>query len=158
LGNSGEILRPAILWNDSRAVAECAELEERCPRSRAITGNLAMPGFTAPKILWLRRHEPDTHARLDTVLLPKDYLRWRLTGERATDISDAAGTLWLDVGKRRWSAEMAAAGGLDPGRLPSLVEGCEPCGYLRGDLARRWGMNSSVVVAGGGADNAASAV
>jgi xylulokinase len=158
LDKSDQVLRPAILWNDSRAIAECAELEERCPRSRTITGNLAMPGFTAPKLLWLRRYEAATFGKLDVVLLPKDYVRLHLTGERVTDISDAAGTLWLDVGKRCWSQEMLEASELDRRQLPQLVEGCEPSGWLRPDLARRWGMKSNVVVAGGGADNAASAV
>src|SRR5512142_1406937 len=93
-------LRPAILWNDTRSEAECVELEKLEPRSRQITGNLAMPGFTAPKLLWVKHHEPEVFAKTKTVLLPKDYVRLKLTGEKAGDMSDNAGTLWLDVGKR----------------------------------------------------------
>ena len=100
------VLRPAILWNDGRSGAECAELEEAEPRSRDVTGNLAMPGFTAPKLLWVRKHEPDIFTRIARVLLPKDYVRLRLTGESVSDMSDAAGTLWLDVGRRQWLAHM----------------------------------------------------
>ena len=106
-------LRPAILWNDGRSAAQCAELEERVPRSREITGNLAMPGFTAPKLLWVREREPDVFARVRRVLLPKDYLRLRMTGDSASDMSDSAGTLWLDVARRRWSGEMLEACDLD---------------------------------------------
>src|SRR5262245_46270007 len=104
LDEGDRVLRPAILWNDGRSAAECAELERREPRSREITGNRAMPGFTAPKILWVERHEPEVRRRLRRVLLPKDHLRLRLTGEHAGEMSDAAGTLWLDVGARKWSA------------------------------------------------------
>ncbi|MBU7580953.1 MAG: xylulokinase, partial [Porphyrobacter sp.] len=100
LGADDEVLRPAILWNDGRSMAECAELEAAEPASRAITGNLAMPGFTAPKLAWVRRHEPETFARTASVLLPKDWLRLVLTGEKVSDLSDAAGTLWLDVARR----------------------------------------------------------
>src|SRR5262245_64669937 len=125
------VLRPAILWNDGRSGAECAELERRAPRSRAITGNLAMPGFTAPKLLWVAAHEPAVFRRTARVLLPKDYLRLRLCGEYVSDMSDAAGTLWLDVARRAWSAEMLAATGLDERAMPRLVEGCEPTGTLR---------------------------
>src|SRR5579862_6746234 len=103
------VLRPAILWNDGRSHAECVELERIEPRTREITGNAAMPGFTAPKLLWVARHEPDVFARTAHVLLPKDWLRLQLTGELATDPSDAAGTLWLDVAARRWSNAMLAA-------------------------------------------------
>ncbi|HEY9346486.1 MAG TPA: FGGY family carbohydrate kinase, partial [Inquilinus sp.] len=113
-------IRPAILWNDGRAGAECAELERREPRSRAITGNLAMPGFTAPKLLWVAAHEPEAFARTRRVLLPKDYLRLRMTGAAASEMSDAAGTLWLDVGARRWSEAMLAATGLKLSAMPEL--------------------------------------
>jgi xylulokinase len=152
------VLRPAILWNDSRSEAECAELERRAPESRRITGNLAMPGFTAPKLLWVARHEPEVMRRTAMVLLPKDYVRWRLTGEHVSEMSDAAGTLWLDVGRRDWSDAMLAATGLDRGHMPRLVEGSAPGGRLRPELARAWGMSDGVIVAGGGGDNAASAV
>jgi xylulokinase len=109
LDKADKPLRPAILWNDGRSEKECLELERLEPRSRQITGNLAMPGFTAPKLLWVRRHEPDVFRRTQTVLLPKDYVRLKLTGEKASDMSDAAGTLWLDVGKRDWSDAMLRA-------------------------------------------------
>jgi len=156
LDASDTILRPAILWNDGRSDVECAELE-RVPGFRAITGNLAMPGFTAPKLAWVRRHEPDVFARIAKVLLPKDYLRLRLTGDYVTDASDAAGTLWLDVSKREWSDAMLAATGLDRSHMPRVVEGTQPAGRLRRELADRWGMDT-VPVAGGGGDNAAGAV
>jgi len=155
---AGEVLRPAILWNDGRSGAECAELEAACPRLHAITGNLAMPGFTAPKLLWVRRHEPEVFARTATVLLPKDWLRFMLTGERVGEMSDAAGTLWLDVAERRWSPEVLAACGLTEAQMPRLVEGSEASGTLQPELAARWGLPAGVIVAGGGGDNAASAV
>ena len=113
LGAQGQVLRPAILWNDGRASAECAQLEGSAPTSREITGNLAMPGFTAPKLLWLRTHEPAVFAQVRTVLLPKDWLRLQLTGEAVSDMSDASGTLWLDVQARAWSPAMLQACGLD---------------------------------------------
>jgi xylulokinase len=152
------VLRPAILWNDGRSGAECAELEKRVPRLREITGNLAMPGFTAPKLLWVARHEPAVFAQVDGVLLPKDWLRLQLTGERVSEMSDAAGTLWLDVGARRWSHEMLGACGLRESQMPRLVEGSAASGSLLPALAQRWGLSTDVSVAGGGGDNAASAV
>ncbi|NRT54500.1 xylulokinase [Sphaerotilus uruguayifluvii] len=155
---AGEVLRPAILWNDGRSGAECAELEAACPSLHAIAGNLAMPGFTAPKLLWVRRHEPEVFAKTATVLLPKDWLRFMLTGERVGEMSDAAGTLWLDVAERRWSPEVLAACGLTEAQMPRLVEGSEASGTLRPELAARWGLPAGVIVAGGGGDNAASAV
>ncbi|MEP6898599.1 MAG: xylulokinase [Rhodanobacter sp.] len=156
LDAQGHVLRPAILWNDGRSDAECAELESLAD-CHAITGNLAMPGFTAPKLLWLRRHEPEIFARIDKVLLPKDYLRYRLSGDFVSDPSDAAGTLWLDVAKRAWSRPMLAACGLDVAQMPALVEGSRRTGSLRADLARRWSMGEVAIAAGGG-DNAAGAV
>lgn len=153
-----EVLRPAILWNDGRAEAQCAELEQREPNSRQITGNLAMPGFTAPKLLWLREHEPAVFAHISKVLLPKDWLRLRLTGESVSEMSDASGTLWLDVARRCWSEPMLAACGLTLSHMPRLVEGSEPSGTLLPALARHWGLAPDLMVAGGGGDNAASAV
>ncbi len=152
------VLRPAILWNDGRAAAQCEELERRAPRARAITGNRAMPGFTAPKLLWVAEHEPDVFSRVAAVLLPKDYLRLRMTGERATDASDAAGTLWLDVAARAWSPEMLAATGLDLRAMPRVCEGPEATGCVRPELARSWGLPQGVRVAAGGGDNAAGAI
>ncbi|WP_034410950.1 xylulokinase [Derxia gummosa] len=150
------VLRPAILWNDGRSADACVALERAEPRLRAIAGNLAMPGFTAPKLGWLREHEPALFARVACVLLPKDWLRLGLTGEKASDLSDASGTLWLDVGRRRWSPELLGACGLDERHMPRLVEGCEVAGRLDARLAARWGLPAGVPVAGGGGDNAAA--
>jgi len=150
-------LRPAMLWNDGRAEAECRALEIAEPRTRAITGNRAMPGFTAPKLLWVKRHEPDLFGRTATVLLPKDYLRLMLTGDRVSDPSDASGTLWLDVAARHWSAEMLAATHLDVGQMPALAEGSAPTGMLRPVVAEQLGIPVVPVAAGGG-DNAAGAL
>ena len=152
------VLRPAILWNDGRSAPQCAALMRAVPELTRITGNLAMPGFTAPKLLWVREHEPALFARTARVLLPKDYLRLRLTGEAITDCSDASGTLWLDVGRRDWSDLLLAATGLSRHHMPRLVEGSAPAGHLQGALAARWGLAADIVVAGGGGDNAASAV
>ncbi len=158
LGADDRPLRPAILWNDVRSSRECAELVEKVPQVVAITGNLAMPGFTAPKLLWVARHEPEVFAKVAAVLLPKDYLRLLLTGEKLSDMSDAAGTLWLDVGKRDWSDAVLAGCRLSRKHMPGLVEGSAPAGTLRPELARAWGIDGPVTVAGGGGDNAASAV
>jgi xylulokinase len=158
LDDAGKVLRPCILWNDGRSSVECGELEAACPDLPKITGNLAMPGFTAPKLLWVRKHEPEIFKRTATVLLPKAYLRYRLTGEKVEEMSDASGTLWLDVGKRDWSDELLAATGLARKHMPRLVEGNAISGTLTGDLAQRWGMARPPVVAGGGGDNAAGAV
>jgi xylulokinase len=157
LDEADQPLRPAILWNDGRSEAECAELEAAEPASRSITGNLAMPGFTAPKLLWLRKHEPDVFARIRSVLLPKDYVRLRMNSEKACDLSDAAGTLWVDMAKRAWSGAMLAATGLDETHMPRLHEGSEATGELTAKVAADWGMNKVPVAAGGG-DNAAGAV
>ncbi|MGA2024164.1 MAG: xylulokinase [Steroidobacteraceae bacterium] len=153
----GRVLRPAILWNDGRAFAQCAQLEAREPNSRQITGNIAMPGFTAPKLLWLREHEPEVFRRIEHVLLPKDYVRLRLTGEYLSDLSDSSGTLWLDVGARAWSQRMLSACDLDLRQMPGLVEGSEPAGKLTASAAQQLGV-PVVAVAGGGGDNAAGAV
>jgi xylulokinase len=157
LDASDRPLRPAILWNDGRAEQECAELETLEPRSRAITANMAFPGFTAPKLLWVAKHEPQNFAATESVLLPKDYVRLKMTGDKATDVSDASGTLWLDVENRRWSPEMLAATGLEQRHMPGLFEGVEITGLLRGEVARDWGMDEVPVAAGGG-DNAAAAI
>ncbi|HZF32910.1 MAG TPA: xylulokinase [Candidatus Angelobacter sp.] len=158
LDAGGRVLRPAILWNDARSGAECAELERRAPDLRRITGNLAMPGFTAPKLLWVARHEPAIFRATAKVLLPKDYLRRELTGDDVSEMSDASGTLWLDVGRRDWSDAMLEATGLARRHMPHLVEGRQPSGTLLPALARAWGLRDGVRVAGGGGDNAATAV
>ena len=156
LDAGGEVLRPCILWNDTRSFAEAARLDAD-PRFRNITGNIVFPGFTAPKLAWVKANEPAVFARVAKVLLPKDYLRLWLTGEHVSEMSDAAGTSWLDVGGRRWSTELLAATDLDEAHMPHLVEGTERTGDLRADLASSWGMGGGVTVAGGAGDNAASA-
>ena len=158
LNGDDRVLRPAILWNDGRSGPQCAELEAREPRSRQITGNLVMPGFTAPKILWMAENEPDTYRQIAKVLLPKDYLRLCMTGVYASDMSDAAGTLWMDVAARRWSNAMLAACGLGATNMPELFEGSAPTGTLLPEVADEWGVPKEAVVAGGAGDNAAGAV
>ena len=152
------VLRPAILWNDGRSGAACEAISAALPRLAQITGNLAMPGFTAPKLWWVREHEPGVFARTARVLLPKDYLRLHLTGAAVTDCSDASGTLWLDVGARAWSSELLAAGGLTEQHMPRLAEGNAVSSMLWPELAQRWGLPAEVLVAAGAGDNAASAI
>jgi xylulokinase len=149
-------LRPCILWNDGRAAEEAAELDGD-PIFRNITGNIVFPGFTAPKIVWVERHEPKCFGQISKVLLPKDYVRLWLSGDHATDMSDASGTAWLNVAERDWSDELLHATGMDRSRMPELFEGTQPTGELRQLLAARWGMTEPVVIAGGAGDNAASA-
>ncbi|ORJ25726.1 xylulokinase [Rouxiella badensis] len=158
LGREGEVLRPAILWNDTRSARECELLTQAAPQLHQLAGNLAMPGFTAPKLLWVARHEPEIFSQIATVLLPKDYLRWKMSGDKVSDMSDAAGTLWLDVAKRDWSDTLLDACGLSRDQMPRLVEGSAVSGVLNRDIARAWGLNSEVIIAGGGGDNAASAI
>ncbi|MGZ4300637.1 MAG: xylulokinase [Gaiellaceae bacterium] len=150
LDERDRVLRPAILWNDQRTEAECAEIEKRVGLTRLIqlTGNRALTGFTAPKLLWLRRHEPTTYARVAHVLLPKDYVRLRLTGKHAIDVADASGTLLFDVARRRWSQEMLEALELDPAWLPRALESPE----VSGETA------AGIPVAAGAGDQAAAAL
>jgi len=157
LDETGKPLRPCILWNDGRSGRQCTELAEREPKFMSLGGNLVMPGFTAPKLQWVRENEPEIFARTAMVLLPKDYVRFRLTGEYAGDMSDSAGTLWMDVARRDWSDDLLTATGLSRENMPRLVEGSESSGSLTGDLCARWGFEKAPVVAGGGGDNAASA-
>ncbi len=155
LDASDQVLRPCILWNDGRSGPQCAELTARAD-FHGIAGNLVMAGFTAPKLLWVAQNEPEIFEATAKVLLPKDYLRLWLTGDHVAEMSDAAGTLWLDVAKRDWSDELLAATGLSRAQMPALVEGSDVSGTLRADLAERWGV-ARVPVAGGGGDNAATA-
>ena len=157
LDGAGRVLRPAILWNDGRSGAECAELHRLVPDLTARAGNIAMPGFTAPKLLWVKHHEPEVFAATRTVLLPKDYIRFRLTGAYVSEMSDAAGTLWLNVAARAWDETLLAATGLARAHMPDLVEGSEKSAILSAELAAEWGV-ARVAIAGGGGDNAASAV
>jgi xylulokinase len=156
LDGADTVLRPCMLWNDTRSFKEAAELDAD-PRFRALTGNIVFPGFTAPKVVWVKNHEPDTFAKVRKILLPKDYLRLWLSGEHVSEMSDSAGTSWLDTGKRAWSPDLLAATDLDESHMPALVEGTDSAGTLRGTLAAQWGMGSGVVIAGGAGDNAASA-
>lgn len=160
LDQDGEVIRPALLWNDQRTVAECREIEERVGTSqlRQIAGNPALTGFTAPKVLWLRRHEPHNFNRLVHLLLPKDYVRFRLTGELATDVSDASGTLFLDVASRKWSDAIMEALDLDPSILPRLYEGPEVAGQVSPKAAAETGLPAGIPVVAGGGDQAVGAI
>lgn len=151
------VLRPCMLWNDTRSHVQAAQMDAN-PAFRRISGNIVFPGFTAPKIAWLQREEPDVFKKIAKVLLPKDYLRLWLTGDAVSEPSDAAGTAWLDTARRDWSDDLLAATGLARSHMPRLVEGSDPSGTVRPELASQWGLSSHVVVAGGGGDNAASAV
>ena len=155
LDESGAVIRPAILWCDQRTVAECAEIDRRAgpDRVRAITANPPLTGFQAPKALWLRNHEPESFARVRQLLLPKDWLRFEMTGESVTEVSDASGTGLFDVAKRTWSAEMLAALDLPADWLPRVVESDEVTGVTRGFP----GLRDGIPVVGGG-DQAAGAV
>ncbi|KQZ12671.1 xylulose kinase [Mesorhizobium sp. Root554] len=156
LGRDDQVLRPCIMWNDTRSHEEAAELDAN-PAFRRITGNIVFPGFTAPKLVWVKNNEPEIFAKVAKVLLPKDYLRLWLAGEHMSEMSDSAGTAWLDTGRRKWSPELLAATSLDESGMPSLVEGTEKAGGLRAELASKWGMRAGVPIAGGAGDNAASA-
>ncbi|WP_319496656.1 xylulokinase [uncultured Cohaesibacter sp.] len=148
---------PCILWNDTRSHAEAARLDAT-PGFRELTGNIVFPGFTAPKLAWMRNNKPELFDKIRKVLLPKDYLRLWLTGDHVSDYSDSAGTSWLDVGKRVWSPDLLAATGLDLSHMPALAESTESTGTIRKELVERWGFAADVIVAGGAGDNAASAI
>ena len=154
---NGKPLRPSILWNDGRSGLECQELENAVPRLSSTTGNRAMPGFTAPKLLWVKKHEPKIFSQIAKVLLPKDYVRLCMTGDYASDMSDSAGTLWMDTKARKWSDDILSATNLSQDHMPKLYEGPQVTGQLRAELANTWDMDRVPVVAGGG-DNAAGAV
>lgn len=156
LDQRDRVLRPAILWNDGRSDLECVELEHSLD-IRKITGNCAMPGFTAPKLLWVQKHESQVFASTAKVLLPKDYVRMTMTGDFATDMSDASGSLWLDVAKRHWSDDILAACSLNQSHMPELFEGSDVTGVLSAEVAERWQMDQ-VPVVGGAGDQAAGAV
>ncbi len=157
LDAAGKVLRPCILWNDARSFAECAEIEAAEPRARDISGNIPLAGFTAPKLLWVKKHEPKVFDKVAKVLLPKDYVRLRMTGDYASDMSDSAGTYWLDVERRAWSDALLKAGHMRREQMPELFEGSAPTGRLTAAVAKAWGMPKRPVVAGGGGDNAAAA-
>ncbi len=157
LDSQGKVIRPAILWNDTRAFVEADWLDQQ-PITHKITGNLVFPGFTAPKLLWLKNNEPEHFARLAKVLLPKDYLRYWLTGHFISDKSDAAGTAWLDMQNRQWSETMLSLCDLSKAQMPDLVESCQSCATIKTDIAAKFGFQPSVQVAGGAGDNAATAM
>ncbi|UWR89904.1 xylulokinase [Phaeobacter inhibens] len=156
LDGSDQVLRPCILWNDTRSAAEAAELDA-AEKVRDLSGNIVFPGFTAPKLLWVQRHEPEIFANTAKVLLPAAYLNLHLTGRHVADMSDSAGTSWLDVGARDWSEQLLQAGHMRRDQMPDLVEGSAAAGTLRPELAVRWGFGTDVTVAGGAGDNAAAA-
>lgn len=149
-------LVPAILWNDTRSAEEAADLDTN-PIFHRVTGNMVFPGFTAPKLVWLERHFPEMFAKVSLVLLPKDFVRLWLTGEAITDMSDASGTSWLDVGGRHWSTELLDETNMTVGQMPTLVEGTEEAGRIRVDIAEKLGLPPGIPIAGGAGDNAASA-
>ena len=157
LDAADDVLRPCILWNDTRSHVEAAEMDGD-PLFRRVTGNIVFPGFTAPKLAWVQKHEPALWAKVAKVLLPKDYLRLWLTGDHVGEMSDAAGTAWFDTGRRDWSEDLLSATGLTRVQMPRLVEGSAVSGQLRSELASRWSLPAGVVVAGGGGDNAAAGV
>ena len=155
LDAAGEVVRPCILWNDGRTERE-TEYLNTLPVAE-YTGNMAFAGFTAPKLLWLRKNEEQNFARTAKIMLPKDYLAYKLTGKFATDYSDASGTLLLDVKNRRWSSEMCDICGISAGQLPQLFESYQPVGFVKREICERFGWGKAVVAAGAG-DNAAAAV
>ncbi len=156
LDSAGQVLRPCMLWNDTRAHEEAKSLDA-ISKFREVSGNIVFPGFTAPKVMWLAKHEPETYSQIGKVLLPKDYLNFWLTGIYASDMSDSAGTSWLDVGARCWSDELLSQSGLRQDQVPQLFEGSEPIGTLKAGLAKKWGVSPKVIVIAGGGDNAVAA-
>ena len=160
LDASGDVLRPAILWNDQRTGAECELIRQAVGPQRLIeiTGNDALPGFTAPKLVWVQKHEPDVWRRIAHLLLPKDYVRLRLTGDYAVDVADGAGTLLFDLAERSWSSEVVAALGIDPGWLPATFEGPTVTGVITAEAADATGLRPGTPVIAGGGDQAANAV
>lgn len=156
LDEKNAVIRPCILWNDTRSATEAAQLDAT-KGVREISGNIVFPGFTAPKLEWLRNHEPEAYARVAKVLLPGAYLNFYLTGEHVSDMSDCSGTSWLDVAARDWSDELLGASHMRRDQMPRLVEGSAAAGQLRTELASAWGVSNDVVVAGGAGDNAAAA-
>ena len=156
LDADGAVLRPCMLWNDTRAQDQAARLDAQ-NGVRALSGNIVFPGFTAPKLLWLAKHEPEVFARVAKVLLPKDYLTFWLTGRMVSDMSDSAGTTWLDVGARKWSQDLLQASGMRRDQMPELVDGTDVVGQVRAELATELGLPANVQVVAGGGDNAAAA-
>ena len=160
LDQADRLIRPAILWNDTRTAAETQYLNEEIGQNKLAewTGNIAFAGFTAPKLLWLKKHEPENFARISKIMLPKDYVTYRLTGAHVTDVSDASGMLLLDVSKRRWSIEMMDICGIQESMLPKLHESYESVGQVKAELAEAMGLAKECLVVAGAGDNAAAAI
>jgi len=160
LGENGEVLRPSILWNDQRTGAQCDQIHELVGKQRFIevTGNVALTGFTAPKILWVRENEPEVFSKTKQILLPKDYVRYKLTGEYAMDRAGGAGTVLFNVQERSWSGEVLGKLGIDPALLPTTYEGTEITGVINSEAAQLTGLKAGTPVVGGGGDQAAGAV
>lgn len=156
IDKNDKVIRPCILWNDTRSHTEAKELDDN-PIFRKLSGNIVFPGFTAPKVLWVKNNEPEHFSKIEKVLLPKDYVRLWLTGEYVTDMSDASGTSWLDVANRSWSQVLLSASDMGIEKMPELREGTDVTGQLKQDHCQRWGMSKLPIVAGGAGDNAASA-
>jgi xylulokinase len=160
LDSRGEVVRPAILWNDQRTEQECDEIRDRVGRDRLIqiTGNDALTGFTAPKLLWVQRHEPENWSRVRHVMLPKDYVRFRLTGDHAIDVADGSGTILFDLANRTWSPDVLGALDLDPDLFPPTFEGPEVTGVVSPEAAQLTGLRPGTPVVAGGGDQSANAV
>ena len=157
IDKDGNVIRPCILWNDTRSHQECEEFEKQSFDVRSISGNITMPGFTAPKINWIKNNEIDNFKKIFKVLLPKDYLRFVLTGEFFSEMSDASGTLWLDIKKRKWSNQLLSCSHLEEKHMPTLVEGNEETGILKRNFKHRFNFINDIKVVGGAGDNAAAA-
>ena len=156
LDAAGDVLRPCILWNDARSYVQASRLDAM-DQVRALSGNIVFPGFTAPKLEWVRENEPEIFSKVHKVLLPAAYLNYYLTGDFVADMSDSAGTSWLNVGKRDWSDHLLDVGHMRRDQMPRLVEGAEAAADLRPALRSGWGLSGKVIVAGGAGDNAAAA-
>ena len=156
LDENGNVIRPCMLWNDTRSYAQAQKMDEG-DLFRGISGNIVFPGFTAPKVSWVEENEPENFKKIASILLPKDYLRFWLTGDLVSEMSDAAGTSWLDLEKRCWSETLLAASNLNVQQMPTLIEGSEVGGLLKNQLKNQWNILGSVSVVGGAGDNAAAA-
>tara|TARA_Y100000590_G_scaffold328075_1_gene372480 strand:- start:4122 stop:5618 length:1497 start_codon:yes stop_codon:yes gene_type:complete len=158
IDKNNTILHPCILWNDTRAMNQCYFMEKKLKSLRKESGNIAMPGFTAPKILWVKENKPKIFKKIFKVLLPKDYLRFRLSQAYYTDMSDASGTLWLNVKKRKWSEKLLNLTDLSEDNMPSLVEGTDSTSIVEKKISNKIGFNNQVIIAGGAGDQAAGAI
>lgn len=158
LDRAGNVLRPAILWNDGRSSEECLQLMSQVKNATQIVGSIIMPGFTAPKLLWVKKHEPEIFKKIHKILLPKDYLRFLMSGDFATDLSDASSTAWLDIKNRKWSQELLSACDLTLDHMPTAFEGNEVTGKIKKSIADQWGLSDQVKLVAGAGDNAASAM